>query len=83
MIAKINDMTIEEFNQLITETLHKIIGPLQEKIEFLTNKLDDIELFFLKEEELNDNAVKELDIASEETKEKGFSWKKLRAELKL
>ena len=51
--------------------------------EFLTNKLDDIESFFLKEEELDGSAVKELDIASEETKEKGISWKKLRAELKL
>lgn len=83
MISKVNDLTIEEFNQLINDTLQKVIGPLEEKIEFLTNKLDDIELIFLQEEELKNNEINELDIESKETTDKAIPWKKLRAELKL
>jgi uncharacterized coiled-coil protein SlyX len=83
MISKINEMTIEEFNQLIDALLDKKIGPLQEQIEHLTNKLEELEFIFVQEEEINDNEMRELDIISKEIKEKGIPWKKLRAELEL
>ncbi|NVM02209.1 MAG: hypothetical protein HWN67_07725 [Candidatus Helarchaeota archaeon] len=57
--------------------------PLEEKIEYISKKLEDLELLFIQEEELEESELKELKILSSETSKNGIPWKKLKAELNL
>ncbi|MHA1385831.1 MAG: hypothetical protein ACTSR3_18930 [Candidatus Helarchaeota archaeon] len=89
MTSKIKELTLEEFNsliantfkELIKSTLEKRIAVLEDKINLINEKIEDLNLFFIQEEDIGEEELKELEKLSIETKKNGISWKKLKAEL--
>jgi len=89
LTSKIKELTLEEFNsliantfkELIKSTLEKRIAVLEDKINLINEKIEDLNLFFIQEEDIGEEELKELEKLSIETKKNGISWKKLKAEL--